>query len=200
MFQLARFHFDILALWMEPMLTFCALEHQIVVGSCGPLYKDFFFDSGFSLLFFTVPKNCDVRVDWFRPVLITKMAVNTRHLGDFLASLTKKGYLYWIPQRNISIWNRHSCEQTRNPIYACLKVLLGFCNFDRLDKTQPVLRTATLQGGGVFHIFIQKELLKKNLLLLRSYVVHWNGHRTQRALLSIHCFCYLLLLAYVRRD
>ena len=30
------------------MLTFCALEHQIVVGSCGPVYKDFFFflDSG----------------------------------------------------------------------------------------------------------------------------------------------------------
>ena len=47
MFQLACFQFDILALWMEPMLTFCALEHQIVVGSCGPVYKDFFFlDSG----------------------------------------------------------------------------------------------------------------------------------------------------------
>ena len=30
------------------MLTFCALEHQIVVGSCGPVYKDvfFFLDSG----------------------------------------------------------------------------------------------------------------------------------------------------------
>ena len=28
------------------MQTFCALEHQIVVGSCGPVYKDFFFDSG----------------------------------------------------------------------------------------------------------------------------------------------------------
>ena len=29
------------------MLTFCALEHQIVVGSCGPVYKDFLFlDSG----------------------------------------------------------------------------------------------------------------------------------------------------------
>ena len=30
------------------MLTFCALEHQIVVGSCGPVYKDVFFslDSG----------------------------------------------------------------------------------------------------------------------------------------------------------
>ena len=25
------------------MLTFCALEHQIVVGSCGPVYKDVFF-------------------------------------------------------------------------------------------------------------------------------------------------------------
>ena len=45
MFQLARFQFDILALWMEPMLTFCALEHQIVVGSCGPVYKDVFFFS-----------------------------------------------------------------------------------------------------------------------------------------------------------
>ena len=43
MFQLARFQFDILALWMEPMLTFCALEHQIVVGFCGPVYKDVFF-------------------------------------------------------------------------------------------------------------------------------------------------------------
>ena len=30
------------------MLTFCALEHQIVVGSCGPVYKDvFFLHSGF---------------------------------------------------------------------------------------------------------------------------------------------------------
>ena len=31
------------------MLTFYALEHQIVVGSCGPVYKDvffFFLDSG----------------------------------------------------------------------------------------------------------------------------------------------------------
>ena len=29
------------------MLTFCALEHQIVVGSCGPVYKKLFFlDSG----------------------------------------------------------------------------------------------------------------------------------------------------------
>ena len=30
------------------MLTFCALEHQIVVGSCGPVYKEtvFFLDSG----------------------------------------------------------------------------------------------------------------------------------------------------------
>ena len=28
------------------MLTFCTLEHQIVVGSCGPVYKDFFLDSG----------------------------------------------------------------------------------------------------------------------------------------------------------
>ena len=140
-------------------------------------------------------------VDWFRPALITKMAVNTRHLGNFLASLTKNGYLYWIPQRNFSIWNRHSREQIRNPIYACLKVLLGFCNFDIIDKTQPVLRTTTLEGGGgVFHIFIP-ELLKKNLLLLRSHVVHWNGHRTQRVLLSILCFCYLLLLpAYNRRD
>ena len=47
MFQLARFQLDILALWMEPMLTFCALEHQIVVGSCGPVYEDvFFLDSG----------------------------------------------------------------------------------------------------------------------------------------------------------
>ena len=139
-------------------------------------------------------------VDWFRPALITKLAVNTRHLGDFLASLTKNGYLYWIPHRNISIWNRHSCEQIRNSRYACLKVLLEFCNFDRLDRTQAVLRTATLEGGGVFHIFIP-ELLKKNLLLLRSHVVHWNGHRIQRELLRIPCFCYLLLLpAYVRRD
>ena len=47
MFQLRRFQSDILALWMEPMLTFCALEHQIVVGSCVPVYKDgFFLDSG----------------------------------------------------------------------------------------------------------------------------------------------------------
>ena len=31
---------------MKPTLTFCTLEHQIVVGSCGPVYKDFFLDSG----------------------------------------------------------------------------------------------------------------------------------------------------------
>ena len=111
------------------------------------------------VLFFTVSKIVTSVVDWFRPALITKMVVSTRHLGDFLASLTKNGYLYWIPQRNISVWNRHSREQIRNSIYACLKVLLGFCNFDIIDKTQPVLRTATLEGGGVFHIFI-RELLK----------------------------------------
>ena len=41
--QISKFPEPCLALWMEPMLTFCALEHQIVVGSCGPVYKDFFF-------------------------------------------------------------------------------------------------------------------------------------------------------------
>ena len=48
MFQLARFQFNILALWMEPVLTFCPLEHQFVVGSCGPVYKEvfYFLDSG----------------------------------------------------------------------------------------------------------------------------------------------------------
>ena len=25
------------------MLTFCALEHHVVVGFCGPVYKDVFF-------------------------------------------------------------------------------------------------------------------------------------------------------------
>ena len=159
------------------------------------------------VLCFTLPKNCDVSSGLVPSSTDYIDGCEYQHLGDFLASLIKKkkkkkknGYLYWIPQRNISIWNRHSCEQIRNPIYAFLKVLLGFCNFDKLDKTQPVLRTATPEGGGVFHIFIP-ELLKKNLLLLRSHVVHWNGHRTQRALLSTPCFCYLLLLpAYVRRD
>ena len=51
-------------------------------------------------------------VDWFHLALVPEMDVNTRHPGDFLSSLTKKnGYLYWIPQLNISTWKRHSCEQ-----------------------------------------------------------------------------------------
>ena len=42
MFQLARIQFDFLALRMEPTLTFCTLEHRIVVGYSEPVYKDFF--------------------------------------------------------------------------------------------------------------------------------------------------------------
>ena len=109
----------------------------------------------------------------------------------------KNEYLYWIRHLNISIWNRHSCEQIRNHIYAFLKVLLGFCNFFKIDNMQPVLGTAATEGGGIFHIFIP-ALLKKNLFLSRSYVVHWSGRRAQHALLNILCFCCLLFVARIR--
>ena len=41
-FQMARVQFDFMAVWMEPTLSFCTLERQIVVGACGLVYKDYF--------------------------------------------------------------------------------------------------------------------------------------------------------------